>query len=229
MKQSRRVGLAGGCFVAVLSAAAAVRDDPYQIIAWRNAFGLRPAVVQPAKASEEAPVTPPVDIKITGVTTLLGTSKASFQYEDPQTKRTEYTPLLGEGDSCETFRVVSIDPESGRVRINRAGQEIVLDFVHNGVRPTAPAGNAPPKVVSTSIPPMGPPRSNSFVLVTSNPANDSAPGGFTPAPSPRKTTLSPEEARRQIEKMWAEKMKSGAPVPVPPLAPPGNDNPIAPR
>src|SRR6185503_7956384 len=76
------VAVAGFSFAAL----AEVKENPYQVITDRNAFGLRPIPPPPEPKKEEPPPVPPPDIKLTGITTLLGSPRVMLQVEDKQAK-----------------------------------------------------------------------------------------------------------------------------------------------
>jgi hypothetical protein len=165
--------------------------NPSQQIATRNVFGLRPA---PTPRSPVPPITPePLlpEIRITGITTLLGTPRALFQYEDKETKRVEFPPLLAEGERYKAMTVLGIDVATSRVRIQKAGTETTLDFIHDGVKPVTLAS---PAVAPTVSPP--PPR------LPATPAGRVIIGGFPAAPaSPPRPSLQPSMSREEAEAM----------------------------
>src|SRR5262245_30678315 len=90
-------GLVGATLVA--TAVANVQESPYRVIAARNPFGLRPIPILVEKAPDPAPTPPLPEIRITGITTLLGAAVVTLQYEDKEAKKVEFPPLLREGES----------------------------------------------------------------------------------------------------------------------------------
>ena len=54
---------------------------------------------------------------------VCGWEDDAVQYDDPSTKKTEFPPPLGEGESYKTFTVVSIDTQNSIVHVLREGQE----------------------------------------------------------------------------------------------------------
>src|SRR5829696_571497 len=71
-----------------LTAFAELKDNPYQVIIDRNPFGLRPIPPPPvAVVDTNPPAPPPPDIKLTGITTLLGEPRVMLQIEDKQSKK----------------------------------------------------------------------------------------------------------------------------------------------
>lgn len=184
-----------------LHATEGTKSNPYAIIVARNPFGLRPIPIVEPPPPPAAPPAPRPEIKITGITTLLGAPKALFQYEDKETKRTEFPPLLAEGDTYKMLSVIQIDPENERVRIRNGDTEMLLDFIANGVRPTSTTVAA--AASSLNIPPT----------VVSNPGGRSIVAG--PAPT---QTLPPallERMRQLQERGQAEQASHSRILPAP--------------
>ncbi len=156
MKRATTIGAAVMTILAgfPLDTSAITKGNPYEMIIARNPFGLRPI----PRMEPPPPALPPQQslpgIKITGITTLLGEPKALFQYEDQGTKKTEFPPLLAEGQSYKMLSVLQIDPENQWVRIKNGYAEMVLDFIANGVKPT-PATAVASAGSSLSLPPHG--------------------------------------------------------------------------
>ena len=146
MKHGTIKGLLGGVIVAgfSLGAYAELKDNPYQVIIERNPFGLRPIPPPPPPPPPEAaPTPPPPDIKLTGISTLLGAPKVFLEFTDAQTKKVERPSALLEGENFKDVTVLAIDPENGIVRVKIGDKEISLDFEHNGIKPTGVAAAAP--------------------------------------------------------------------------------------
>src|ERR1041385_2220727 len=119
-----------------LKARGEIKDHPYQVIIDRTPFGLRPIPppVQPVTETN-APVEPPPDIKLTGITTLLGAPKVILQLEDKKTKKPSFPPPMAVGDSDPSgITVLAIDTENMKVRIKNGEAETTLDFKNNGVK-----------------------------------------------------------------------------------------------
>ena len=156
-----------------LKARGEIKDHPYQVIIDRNPFGLRP-IPPPIQTVTEtnAPVEPPPDIKLTGITTLLGAPKVILQLEDKKTKKPSFPPPMAVGDSDPSgITVLAIDTENMKVRIKNGEAETTLDFKNNGVKAGAGA-------VASAAPLPG--------VVPLNPAagvpsfNPAAPAAFQP-------------------------------------------------
>lgn len=206
----------------------AVAEHPYAAIVERNAFGLRPIPPAPPPAQPEVPPPAPLpDIKLTGISTLLGEPQVFIEIIDPQTKKTERPPGLEAGEKQFDIEILAIDPRQGVVRVRNRGTEQTLDFVNNGIKPGAPstAANAPanrgrvpaPAFSAMRPPPPSPIRSP---VVPANPASDNSraivsggPGGATTA-TPMNPGIPPDaEARIQAYRRLLERQQNGtAPV-----------------
>jgi hypothetical protein len=142
---------------------AEVRDNPYQIIIQRNPFALNP-IPPPPPPQTNAVVEekPQVDIKITGISTLLGAPKVFLQVQNQQTKKTEFVTIT-QGDPKDGLELLAVDPDAGSVRVRQAdGTELDLDFERNGVKPTGGA-------VASAVP-MPPPPGGGGVVPLNRPA-----------------------------------------------------------
>lgn len=146
MKSRTLAGLLSG---AVLGGSAAglraeVKDNPYQVIVARNAFGLRqppppevPGLKQPPPAS--------INVLLTGISTLGGTKKVLIQITDKSPgMKPDLPPPLEEGEVRGRVEVVSINPDKSEVMIKLDGQDKKLTF--EKAKSTASAGppGAPP-------------------------------------------------------------------------------------
>ena len=119
---------------------AEIKDNPYQVIIDRNPFGLRPPPPPPEPKKEEPPPVPAPEIKLTGITDLLGSPRVMLQVEDKQTKKFSFPTIAeGDSDSASGIAVLSIDLENQRVRIKNGEAETTLDFKNNGIKPGAGA------------------------------------------------------------------------------------------
>ena len=166
MKSGTIRGLLGAAIVAgfSISAFAEIKENPYQVIIDRNPFNLRPIPPPPPPPTEtNAPAEPPPEVKLTGITTLLGTPKVFLQLEDKKTKKPSFPPPMAAGDSEDGITIVSIDTENLKVRIKNGDAETTLDFKNNGVKPggaavASVAGIPPPGVMplKPAVPPAIP-------------------------------------------------------------------------
>jgi hypothetical protein len=102
-------------------------------------------------------------------------AQATFQVENPQTKRTYFPPPLAAYQSYDQLAVVAIDVTNHTVRVSYAGAERTLDFIHDGVEP------APTKApMAVPLIPNG--------LRAGGPESNQAGLGFTPT-SVRRTSM----------------------------------------
>jgi len=135
------VFVAGFAFAIILAdtgtALADTRENPYQEIARRNPFALRPVLVERPAPPVNPPVLSPTEVRLTGITDLVGRLLVTLQYEDRQTRKVRYSPLLAEGQGDGTAMILDIDPVKALVRIKQGQTEMTLDFVRNGVQPSA--------------------------------------------------------------------------------------------
>lgn len=136
---------------------AQVKDNPYQDIVTRNAFALKP-LPPPVPAGENTPPPSPVDVLLTGISTLGGTKKVLLQITDksPGKNKTEYPPPLVEGDIQGRVEVVSINSDEGKVVIKIDGNEKTLGFDKDAPKAGGAAPN-PPAMIPGMMPGMPPP------------------------------------------------------------------------
>ena len=109
---------------------AEVKDNPYQVIVTRNAFALKPPP-PPVDPTKNEPPPSPVDVLLTGISTLSGTKKALLQITDKSPSKagkTDFPPPLEEGDVQGRVEVVSIDAVANQVLIKIDGNEKTLSF-----------------------------------------------------------------------------------------------------
>jgi hypothetical protein len=212
--------LAAGCAAFLAASAgslfAAVADHPYQAIIARNPFGLKPIPPpQAAPPPETPPAAPSRDIKLTGISTLLGPAKVFIEIIDPTTKKTERPSGMLVGEQQFEVEVLAVDVLNSTVKIRNRGQEATLDFVNNGIKPAAAApggaqpnpGGAPTPVHTAFRPPPPPafgapaatPVSAPAAAPTSRAVVAGGPGGTTPAAAPNPHSGIPPEVQARIE------------------------------
>ena len=125
--------------------------DRYKVILIRNPFGLNPPPPPvEEKAEPEPEPEPELTIYLTGITTLLGTKKAFLKTDDPKetdkAKKFHYYAMK-EGESRDGLEVVSIDVETGSVKINHKSVARELNLKDNGIEAVAaPAAAGKPGV-----------------------------------------------------------------------------------
>jgi hypothetical protein len=193
-------GLVGTTLVA--TAVANVQESPYRVIVARNPFGLRPIPILVEKAPEPTPPPALPEVKITGITTLLGAARVTLQYEDKEAKKVEFPPLLREGERYKNLVIERIDTDSQTVVIRNGDVRTTLDFVHNGVKPSAQ-----PTMVASATPAPN--------ISASGPTSPNVFYGNAPNSKP---PLTPEQARIQAELMRRKQLaveqgRTGLPTP----------------
>jgi hypothetical protein len=136
------------------SAFGVVPKTQFEVISQRNPFALRPIPPVVEAPAPEVPKPPRPEIRLTGISTLLGQPKVFLQVADPQTKKTEFPLGMIVGERFGEIEILSVDPENGVVRIRDGESETSLDFEHNGVKPSEAA--RPPQMASAQPVPMPP-------------------------------------------------------------------------
>jgi hypothetical protein len=138
----------------------------YRSIADRNLFGLTNAPA-PQRVQQQAPDLPRV--KLTGITTILGTKQAVLRVEPPGAKpgrpgiqgrpvpgqpvplpgqpvqlQEPESLILAEGQREGNIEVLQIDEQAGTVRMVNAGQPMTITFEEEPVQVAAPPPVVPP-------------------------------------------------------------------------------------
>jgi hypothetical protein len=131
-------------------------ENPYAGITDRNVFDLKPPL---APVRPEDLKTPPPDLKLTGITSILGMKQALLKAltpaRPPQQAKEEFY-ILTENQSEGDVEVIAIDEKAGTVKVNNHGTPQTLDFVNNGVKlPNASALPVPPGPGQAPTPIMG--------------------------------------------------------------------------
>jgi hypothetical protein len=131
-------------------------ENPYAGITDRNVFDLKPPL---APVRPEDLKTPPPDLKLTGITSILGMKQALLKAltpaRPPQQAKEEFY-ILTENQSEGDVEVIAIDEKAGTVKVNNHGTPQTLDFVNNGVKlPNASALPVPPGPGQAPMPIMG--------------------------------------------------------------------------
>jgi len=138
------VGLAVGLFLIPAARAVVSGDNPYKSIMERNPFGLLPPP-PPAPPADTNP--PPSNIKLTGITTILGIKNALLMAQEPGPGGKNQSYILTEGQREGQIEVLNIDNVAGSVKVSNAGTVSTLTFDKDGMKaPAAPAaapGNMP--------------------------------------------------------------------------------------
>jgi hypothetical protein len=127
----------------------------YDAIAKRNAFDLHE--VPPPPSCREQPGLPPIQIRLTGITTIFGDKRALLMVQEPavagKPAGKEESYILSEGQRQGAIQVLAIDEKTGTVRLSSDDTVSVLTFPIPKL-PNAPAPAALPATVR--VPPAAP-------------------------------------------------------------------------
>jgi hypothetical protein len=111
-----------------------VEGSPYNGIAQRNLFGLRAPVIANT-AAPTAPVALP-KLTLTGITTIFGKRVAFITLAAIKPGQAPESFMLAEGQGFNGVEITGIDERAGVVKVMNHGMAQVLDFDHDGVRPS---------------------------------------------------------------------------------------------
>jgi hypothetical protein len=120
---------------------AAVRENPYLVIAERNVFRLKPFPVQ-THIVEQPPPKPAPKILVTGITDICG--RKQVLAEITEVGQPTVRPVLAEGESFGAIEVLQIDVEQSHVKVRIQGDESELKLQTAQQSPAAP----PPPVLA---------------------------------------------------------------------------------
>ena len=141
-----------GC--TALTAFGVTKENQYQSIFQRNAFGLNPPPILPATQSE---MVTPVTVKLTGVSNLGGPAKAFFQITEPGPhKLSTWSPPMTKGERLDGIEVLEVDVERGQVKIKNGPIETTLSFEKDGIKSSTPGALLPSR--TDAAPPLILPR-----------------------------------------------------------------------
>ncbi len=150
--------------------------NPYEAIAGRNVFSLKPPP-PPPNPEDLIKKDPPPKIRLQGLTTILGRRQVLFKSQTPakpgQPAKDE-SYVLSEGERQGEIEVVAIDENAGTVKFNNHGTVETLNMKDDADKPVL--GAAPPPVTAL---PGGAPRPVTGVpapVVAANPVAP-VPGG----------------------------------------------------
>jgi hypothetical protein len=125
-----------------------VAGNPYEGIASRNVFRLRPSLYQ---EQLPAPVLLP-RVTLNGITTILGDRRALLRVThpaQPPEPATEMSCILAVGQREGPVEVLVIDETAGSITINNSGTVMVLTLAKDSPQPQA---------MPRTVPPSPPPR-----------------------------------------------------------------------
>jgi hypothetical protein len=136
--------------VGVRAAASNPSSDSYQAIVDRNVFDLH---APPPKADADAlqPKAQIPKLTLNGITTILGKKVTVITVPPSKPGAPPTTLMLAEGQAQNEVEVRQIDEKAGAVKVINHGEEQMLDFEHDGAKPSpVPAKAATP----LAIPPV---------------------------------------------------------------------------
>jgi hypothetical protein len=156
-----------------LAMASLAATNPYATISDRNVFGLKPPPPPEAVTPEDLePEEPPADVKITGITTIMGIPRALVKIKtkaDPKNKipaeEKGYVMIAGEPpvDGVQVLEIQDAsDPSDVKVRVRQKGKEFWLALEKDTPKASAAsaggavaanpaAGKAPPRVQRAAL------------------------------------------------------------------------------
>ncbi len=161
-----------GALLVCVAAKATVPDfsrNPYQGIAERNVFGLKPA---PVDSKPLPPPPPALKIILSGITTILprplALLKAQMPARPPEPAKEE-SYILTAGQRDGEIEVIEINAEEGSVKVRNSGIVTVLTLDKDGAKlpatlpPASPLAVAPTNAVGYAAPASTPSPSLSSV------------------------------------------------------------------
>jgi len=162
MKQSQKfaICLAGGLVLSASARAAATdsQGNPYQGIAERNVFALKPA---PRPEDNPAPAPPPPPIEVQGITSIFGHLQVMFSTTSPGSKPGQpgekRSMVLGVGQRDGDIEVLEINEKARTVQFDNPGTPEIKDLAKDspkppsGPVPTPIAGSAKPAIPGTPV------------------------------------------------------------------------------
>jgi hypothetical protein len=204
--------------LAVTAAAQAIVNDggadngnPYKVIIERNVFDLKgpppPVAIVPTNA-------PPPNVKLTGITSILGKRQALFLVQKlgipGKTPNSDEPFIIAEGERQGTVEVMEINEKAATVKIRNDGNVSVLTFEKLNL-PTTP-GAVPPGLPGPGGPGGGVPRMPNYVMPSQPAANYGNAGNFNPGTAnnnglttiPTRTLRTPQDAQVQEPELSQE-------------------------
>ncbi len=120
----------------------AAPTHPFKQIAIRNAFAIKPPPpILPPPELPKPPGPPPPNVFLTGFSRSRGVQKVYLQVTRPGAKAPDYLDLrVGEQQSMADgdidIKILEIDDRKETAKILNSGQEVVLSFKNNGLKPS---------------------------------------------------------------------------------------------
>jgi hypothetical protein len=159
-------------------------NNPYQGIAVRNAFDLRPP---PPPVTAPVTNTPPeaakTDLKFTGISKIAGVKRAHLASPDTKNPGRFIYYDIEERVTQDGIEVLEIDEGKESVRLRSGSQEMLLTFEKHGLKgpPPAAAGGQPGTALPGGLPPTVPGGGRTPAASGANPITTA--GGFGNQPA----------------------------------------------
>jgi hypothetical protein len=168
---------------AIVNEEGADNGNPYRVIIERNVFDLKapapPVSIVPTNA-------PPPNVKLTGITSILGKRQALFLVQKlgipGKTPNTDVPYIITEGERQDSVEVLEINEKAETVKIKNDGNVSVLKFEKLNL-PNTPGAGVPPGLPG---PGGGVPRMPNYVMpaqpapINQQAANYGNAGGYNP-------------------------------------------------
>ncbi len=141
--------MAGCAGLLCLLVAFAAGASPYSVVAERNIFGLKDP---PPPPSTEPEPEPPPNLKLTGITTIMGVPRALMKVQvpakPPQPAKDESYIMVAGGPAQAGVEVLeindSMDLKDVKVKVRQAGKEFWLTLEKSAAPKAGPVAAAPP-------------------------------------------------------------------------------------
>lgn len=141
-------------FAAIVFQAHAISSqNPYEAIAGRNVFALKPP---PPPAAVALPPVAPSGIELQGISTILGRPQVLLKIKTPPRPpepAKDKSVVLDVGQREGDVEILAIDNANGIIKLKNQGNELTLNMKDNAAKPTA--GPALPSPILPPAPPQG--------------------------------------------------------------------------
>ena len=141
------VGLLGGLLFStgVKAVVTDAKENPYNVIIERNVFGIKPPLPPPVPPPINVPAP---EVKLAGITTIVDPPRAIIHWKEPPKPGTppgkEESYIFREGEQQGIIKVLAINVKDGSVKIENAGEPLLLTFETHGAKlPNTPAPAVP--------------------------------------------------------------------------------------
>jgi len=203
-------------------------ENPYRVIAERNAFDLKPYQEPPGPPKAPDALT---DLKLSGFTKIGNIKRLLLVGMNPKEPGRLVYYEIEEKVTQDGIEVLEIDELNGRAKIRRGGGlEIELSYEKNGMSPTkvpAPANPTPGAPGAPGVPRPGmpaaanPPHSGPVIVGKNNPAANPSPY-FQPAANPASLAVPGAATPADTSRSGLRQIPTRQVRTAPPAQPPNN-------